>query len=77
MTFNPSVEQLSMPFASSEHILGGSFLAEHLSVPIKQGTGARASSEDLIVLWTKEGEGAGVPAATKLTEKATAPIANN
>ena len=77
MTFNPSVEQLSLFFASSVHILGGSFLAEHLSVPTKQGTGARSSSEDVIVLCTKEGEGAGVPAATKLTERATAPIANN
>jgi len=77
MTLNPSVGQLSLLVVSSEHIFGGSFLAEHFSVAIRQGTGARSSSEGGIFLCTKAGEGAGAPAATKLNEKVIAPTASN
>jgi hypothetical protein len=77
MTLTLSVEQLSLLIASSEHIFGGSFLAEHFSVPIKQGAGPRSSSEDGIDLCTKAGEGAGVLAAIRLTENVTAPIVSN
>ena len=56
MTLNPSVGQLSLLFASSRHIFGGSFLAEHFSVPIKQRNGARSSSEDCIFVSAKAGD---------------------
>jgi hypothetical protein len=77
MILNPSVEQLSLLFGSSGHIFGEPFLAVHFSVPTKQGAGVRSWSEDDIVSCTKAGEGAGMPAATKLTENVTAPTASN
>jgi hypothetical protein len=79
MTLTPSVEQLALFFAapSSQAFIGGSFCAEHFAVPIKQSTGGRASYGDTFFLWTNAGEGAGLPAATKLTENAMTPTASN
>jgi hypothetical protein len=51
MTLTPSVEQLSVLFAPSwQAFIGGSFFAEHFAVPIKQGTGGRASYGDTFFL---------------------------
>jgi hypothetical protein len=78
MFLTPSVEQLSSLWAPRRHAFtGGSFFAEHLSVPIKQGKAGRCSYEDSFFLWTEAGDTAGVAAATKLTENAITPMASN
>ena len=78
MTLTPSVEQLSLPLAPSwQAFTGGSLLAEHLSALIRHGTAGRCSYEVGFFLWTETGAGAGVPAATKLTENAITPMASN
>jgi hypothetical protein len=78
MTLTPSVEQLSVPLAPrSQTFIGGSFRAEHFAVPIKQGTGGRASYGDAFFRWTNAGDGAGLPTATMLTENTTTLTATN